>query len=346
MQVGNTTVAIGGGTAILTLPDVEFTKRVDNVAPGTVPAQPGIKDSEDFGDEIGWNFNGSIERSIGAGRSIALNGFWSEIDKDDKQTCTSPASGTANCVWIDIVDDPTDVDNLFPAVAGNTATINSDREVSHWGLAIEAKKDQSSGIMGITQAPPYRFIGLGADVRGIDQDLRLSTIEVTNPTSLTYNEDLETRYYGGYLAYGGTYSPLLFKGLWQRLGLQSSFRLQGGVYWADTDYDGRVDVAAGGVTSTTRLSLSSDDAAFIGGLSLMTSKRIGRRSLLTLKSDYEYYSWVPDMRYNETDVQAGGTAITGNVGTSIGDDDAFSMRTSLRLTIKLGPDSLFDQPVK
>ena len=34
------------------------------------------------------------------------------------------------------------------------------------------------------------------------------------------------------------------------------------------------------------------------------------------------------------------------VGTVINDDDAFSMRTSLRLTIKLGPDSVFEEPMK
>lgn len=32
----------------------------------------------------------------------------------------------------------------------------------------------------------------------------------------------------------------------------------------------------------------------------------------------------------------------GNAVTSIGDDDAFSMKTSLRLTIKLGPDSVIE----
>lgn len=89
--------------------------------------------------------------------------------------------------------------------------------------------------------------------------------------------------------------------------------------------------------------------AFIGGLTLETRKRIGRRATLSLKSVYEYYSWVPDMRYNDVDTRAGGGTflLTGpNDGTSIDDDDAFSAMTSLRLTIKLGPDSLFEEPLK
>ena len=97
------------------------------------------------------------------------------------------------------------------------------------------------------------------------------------------------------------------------------------------------------------MSLSNDDVAFIGGLTLETRKKIGRLATLSLKSVYEYYSWVPDMRYNDVDtlVCCGGLQFTGpNDGTRIGDDDAFSMRTSLRLTIKLGPDSVFEEPLK
>ena len=46
-----------------------------------------------------------------------------------------------------------------------------------------------------------------------------------------------------------------------------------------------------------------------------------------------------------TDVSIGPNVVV-EAGTSIGDDDAFAMRTSLRLTIKLGPDSLFEEPLK
>ena len=83
--------------------------------------------------------------------------------------------------------------------------------------------------------------------------------------------------------------------------------------------------------------------AFIGGLTLETRKRIGRRATLSLKSDYEYYSYVPDMNYNDT---INGNVLLGpNVGTTIGDSDAYAMRTSLRLTIKLGPREIME-PLK
>jgi len=117
------------------------------------------------------------------------------------------------------------------------------------------------------------------------------------------------------------------------------------IYHAETDYSGSLREAGfpGFVDSNAKA--SDDEVAFIGGLTLETRKQIGRRAALSLKSEYEYYSYVPEMNYNDT--SQGGATLTGPiVGTSIGDDDAFSARTSLRLTIKLGPDSLFEEPLK
>ena len=75
-----------------------------------------------------------------------------------------------------------------------------------------------------------------------------------------------------------------------------------------------------------------------------TRKRIGQRATLSLKSEFEYYSYVPEMNYNDN--INGGALFGPNVGTTIGDDDAYAMRTSLRLTMKLGPDSVFEEPIK
>lgn len=341
MTVGNATVSVGGGTAILTLPDVEFTKQYNNaVAPA--PFVTRSKDSEDFDDEIGWNVNASIEAPMGPGRSVSVNGFWANIDDNDTLTCTT-AAATATCGWANIIDRPGVADAPILAGVGQSALISSERDVDQWGASLEVKKMLNPGVMGVTKAPPQRYLAVGADIRGIDQELSLNANGAVGatPITTTYNEDLDTTYYGAYLAWGGGYNPFLFRGLWERLGLQSSFRLQGGVYSADTDYDGRF--AAPLLGATGQLSLSSDDVAFIGGLTTETSKKIGRRAKLSLTSTYEYYSWVPDMRYNDVDA---GFATGPNVGTTIGDDDAFSMRTSLRLTVKLGPSELYQEPMK
>lgn len=200
--------------------------------------------------------------------------------------------------------------------------------------------------MGVTRGPNRRYLALGADARGIDQDLDLRiTTAPAFGVEFGYSENLDTRYYGAFLALGGDYSPMLFKGLWGALGLQSSFRLQGGVYHADTDYSGNAFVPIGNAVlvaqQTGNLSLSNDEVAFIGGLTLETRKRLGRRSFLSLKSEYEYYSYVPEILYNNNDQRTGSQTVGNQVGTVISDNDAFSARTSLRLTIKLGPDHLF-----
>ena len=52
-------------------------------------------------------------------------------------------------------------------------------------------------------------------------------------------------------------------------------------------------------TSAPRLSKSSDDLAFIGTISLETRKQIGLRTSLSLWTDYEYISSVPEMHYAE-----------------------------------------------
>ena len=70
--------------------------------------------------------------------------------------------------------------------------------------------------------------------------------------------------------------------------------------------------------------------------------RIGRRTTVSLKNAGEYYSYVPSMAYNQVDVSAGGTtAIGGQRGTMIVDDEAFSASSMLRLTIGLGPDAIY-----
>lgn len=185
-----------------------------------------------------------------------------------------------------------------------------------------------------------RQLALGLDWRGIYQDHSLrATYDIAPGQVSTLSEDLDTDYYGVYAAWGGNYTPFLFSRLWNRWGLQSSFQLRGGVYYADTDYDGRYTLsgAAANLDRTTRLSLSDDDVAFIGGLSLETRKRIGPRATLSLRSEYEYYSYVPQIRYNDNDVTGGAPRPGPTVGTRIDDDDAFSARTMLRLNIVLGP---------
>lgn len=349
MQVGNATVSVGAGTAILTLPDVpSFVTLNSNVA--TFPFISGFKFSDDFGDEIGWNVNGSIEVPMGASKTVSLNGFWANIDDKDSATCTDTGAAVT-CSFFALVDDPTSTNGLNTILTGQEINTTAKRNVDHWGVSIESKWRMNPGVMGVTRAPNQRSFSLGGDIRGIDQDLDVA-LSFTNNFGIlgpaTYTEDLDTRYYGAYAAWGGDYSLPLLSNMTNGLGLQSTFLLRGGVYYADTDYEGRLIDQSPGSPASSSLSLSENKVAFIGGLVLETKKRLGRRATLSLKSEYEYYSYVPEMAYNTVDLGPAPVPFTAGRtnGTSIGDDDAFSARTMLRLTIKLGPDSVFEEPLK
>lgn len=288
MQVGGATVTVGGGTQVLVLPDVSSV--VTLLTAGFSDFIRGFEFNEDFDDEIGANINGSITLPMGAGRTISLNGFWANVEDEDTSTC-SAVVGVSACFYTAIVDDPTATQFIGPG-ATNQLVSKSERDVNNWSVSLDAKKYMTPDVMGVTQAPHRRYLALGADVRGIYQDLDVTFSSPTLATfNGTYDEELDTTYYGLYAAWGGDYSPFLFKGLWNRWGLRSSFALRGGVYYADTDYKGALVDNSGAVASaTSSLSLSEDDVAFIGGLTLETSKRLGIRSKLTLRSDYEYYS--------------------------------------------------------
>lgn len=76
MAVGNATVTVGGGTAILTLPDIEFTTVGDNTVAGI--STFARNENQEIDGEIGWNINGSLEIPTNGwpGDIFAIKGFF------------------------------------------------------------------------------------------------------------------------------------------------------------------------------------------------------------------------------------------------------------------------------
>lgn len=192
------------------------------------------------------------------------------------------------------------------------------------------------------------YAGIGGDVRGIDQDNRLR-LRGDGP-DINYAETLDTTYAGAFLSIGGEYNLLGYLGIGGSWGIRSLLSLRGGIYNANTDYSGRF----GALGSTTRLGLSDDQVAFIGAASFETRKQFGPRTSLSLVSDYEWYSFAPKMKYVNADRGGcqdfpGGPVFDcpGTVNrTHISDDDAFEVRTTLRLNIGLGSPQLYAEPLK
>jgi hypothetical protein len=266
--------------------------------------------------------------------ALGFSGFWANIDDADTVRCRS--EGAEFCTVSNIVDEPV-FDTPIPP-PGSELTQRTDRNVDQWGASAEARYHvRPRSLLSDL------YVALGPDVRGIDQDTSIRSA-VPDFFDGRYRENLDTTYYGGYLALGGEYS--LFPNVASSLGLRSFIKAQVGVYDAHTDYDAVFDLNFDSSLGTidpisSRLSLSDNKAAVIAGLSFETTKQLGPRTSLSLLSEYEWYSSVPDMHYNDTDIFPGGV-LPGKVdGTKIDYDSAFATRTTLRLHIGLGSSTLY-----
>lgn len=322
-----TTISVGGGTAFLTLPDTRFTFRYDNDSGDTVHKQQNL-DYSAFSD-YGGGFTGSIQTPLG-GWVGAVHGHFSSMSNDRTNTCRN--TGSTTCAAADLVDEP----GPSTVSAVDTLKARTNKDVDLWGVAVELDRPTGTPMMpGLFHGT---YWGAGFDVRGLDQDMTIKGHDETTDL-FRYKETVDTTYYGGFISFGGEYTlgMLGMGGLWERWGLRSFFEAHAGLYSANTDYDGSFTPAG---FDTSKLGLSRDDVAFIGGIKFETRKQISPRASLSLLSEYEYYSWVPDLRYNDGDNGAEGIVNK----TQIGDDDAFSGRTSLRLNIGLGSAGLYQQP--
>ena len=310
---GGTTIWVGGGVQFLSLPDIRFTEQNGR------KQRNSESDWLDFGGAVG----GGIETALGMWGSSrvtgSVKGFWANIETDDRKNCSGacvvfdPASGLG--------------------FASGTLNTKTDREADYWGAQAELKLGSAEPVHEKPNLYRNDYFIIGADVRGIDQD---NTLRSSIGTAFSYTESLDTTYVGGYIGLGGEYSFGFIPGvknvggLYDRLGLRTFISARAGLYNADTNYDGRF---TGPVAS--KLSQSSDELAFIGTISLETRKQIGMRTSLSLWTDYEYISSVPQIRYADD-----------NRPTRIDDEGVFASRTMLRLNIGLGAAQLYDEPLK
>jgi hypothetical protein len=324
-------IEIGGGLGTLSLPDIHFGVKKEEPGGETVHK---LSNDNNFGDEVGGVLSGEFTLPVSNSTAIAFSGFWARIDGSDTVRCTSTLD--ERCTITDIVDDPESAAPLPPPDSQLTQRTN--RDVDNWDAQAEARffLQSQDFLRGV-------YVAAGPDFRGIDQDISIRSA-VADVFDGRYNETLDTTYYGGFVAIGGEYS--LFPQLASSLGLRSFVKARVGVYDAHTDYDGHFEqvfdeVFAAVDPISSKLSLSDDKTTVIGGLSFETRKQFGPRTSLSLLSEYEWYSDVPEMRYNDTDAFPGGV-LPGKVdGTKIDYDSAFASRTTLRLNIGLGPAALY-----
>ena len=269
-----------------------------------------------------------------------VSGFFANVQDTDHKSCAS--TGSLECEVENIVDDP----HALDSIGYGHFTTKTDRDVDYWGVGAEARFGKAPQPVPDSGGYLFRlaYVGIGTDVRDIDQDNTLR-LRGDGP-QVNYSENLDTTYWGGFLSVGGEYNLLGYLGVGSGWGLRSLVSLRAGVYDANTDYTGRY-AAAG--DPATHLGLEDDHVAFIGAASFETRKQFGPRTSLSLVTDYEYYSFAPQMKYLDVDVGACGGTCPGKIKrTTISDDDAFEVRTTLRLNIALGsmPAPAYGEPLK
>lgn len=341
MQVGNATVSVEAGALYLDLPSTDFTGliNVDNIAPSSGPNQ---RRTDHDGDGWGWRADASIESPINAFDVPiigAIKGFYGRVTSDQGSTCVSsgPLNNQTRCAWFGISNSATQppLSVNFPA-NGDGFVSMADRDVDVWGLALESQVGRKP------QGSAFRF-KFGADWRNIDQNTQIILTRLglagglfAGDFEMEYRERLDTYYLGGYVGLKGQsiLSPTL--------ALLTDAQI--GLYHAHADYDGWQTDRFNFINTAAD---SEDEVAGIAVAKIGLRKDF-RRSSVTLNGSMEWYSWVPEMKYNDVLRVAGvGTFVEGpNDGTTVGDGDAFSAGASLRFTFKLGPDRLFDEPLK
>ena len=78
------------------------------------------------------------------------------------------------------------------------------RDVDYWGGSGEFKFGRPEPVNEKPNFYRNDYFIVGADVRGIDQDIKIHGKFDGDPI-FNYKETLDTTYYGGYIGFGGEY---------------------------------------------------------------------------------------------------------------------------------------------
>ena len=326
------------GWSLFDLPGQRFTIRKDFISPSPTTQEPGDHDGDVDGYRIGFGifrqfgFSGSLKDSDPHPNLIlGVTGFYSHMEEDQSKRCLSLApSWPDGCGFSNFFDpDPTTFN--IPIDASDLTTVTN-REVDHYGVALEARRPHESA-----SRPTFWKAGLA--FRAIDQKNSLEgsftgLTAITATSTAALNEDIDTRYYGAYV------------GMLQQIMMANGLALivdgEIGLYYARTNYDGRLSIATAnpaGVVTTSRTydqtqSLDKSKAAAIAKLKLSLEKNLGPVNVGIFAMG-EWYSYAPEIKYNDSD-QFGATFSPGiDNSTSIDERYAIAYTVGANVTVPL-----------
>ena len=325
---------VEGSYEFLNLPDVQYTSIMNSEFGGDLEHQETLANDE--GDFDGFRFDAGIANiALIDGLIAGVRGFYAEHESSDAPIVCGSGANTPNsgqCFPLPLFDPDPNLRSYPIFALGGIQSFTTERDINHWGLALDLTPQN---MMGLRAGPAFRRI---------DQDIMITGSEVSNPPTggapdpyqFSYEEDLETNYWGAFVGANGS------------IDLGGGWSLQGdaeaGLYWADTDYLGAYSVVnsivAAGVTNanvTQQLSLDSDELAFIGVLKGTVERDFGLFKLGAF-GRVEYISSAPEVAYNDFERSGGTFEVFGGPhdGTTIGDRYAYSVSTGARLTVPMG----------
>jgi len=317
-------VWVEGSYEFLNLPNVQFINSYV-FSGGGVFGDAREEFVNDDGDFDGFRIDGGIDNIsiMGGAYVMGVKGFFAWHDDRSELQC-------ANCFAVPLFDPSPVTINIPGASIGSINLFTTERDVNHWGVALE----MAQGPMGLKAGPAFRRIDQDTTITGSVINFGVAP----DPYQLTYSEDLETNYWGAFIGADGA------------IDLGGGWSLQGdaeaGLYWADTDYSGSYVVTnaltvAGFIipNQNQQLSLDSNELAFIGTLKGALEKDFGLFKLAGF-GRVEFISSAPDVAYNDLDVTTvlgPGSLIQGpDDETRLGERYAYTASVGARVTVPMG----------
>lgn len=244
---------------------------------------------------------------------LNLKGFYTWFSDTTTLACTSD-SLSANCDGVSLFE-PSLADNNTLGADGVGATYLTRRKVQHWGMAFEGAPVDAR-IANLQQQ-------FGIAYKAIDQDMNLTSTWEVGGHRQDYNERLNTGYLGPYWGASGRQTL--------SAGMDLIYGGEAGVYWAHTTYGGALNQTDFSGTYSQNLKLKRNKVPFIGTLSLALEQQF-QDFVLAGYASGEYYSYAPQMAYNQTDHTGGVVIIHGpNNSTHICDTNAWAFTVGVRL---------------
>ncbi len=333
------TLGIGVGYSTMDLPETRMTTLVSGPFVDEATGQLVDHDGEFEGPRVDLELNDFAQWTgpRGLGLSFMAGAYYANFDDTQVNRCEfeqNPKTLTVNqdCRYVNIDDFSANEENNTDLFGKFETTVG--RIVHSWGVSVGSQLfRQTLGSMkdDYVENTPTPFI-FGLDVRGLNQDLELTAIDLNVPDPVKYTEELDTYYYGG------------FAGLRHKFAVTDGLSIgvdgRAGLYYAHTDYEGRylafVPVDGGRfIFERGAVDLARNETAFIGTAHVNVDYTVGNFSAGAYAKG-EYYSYVPKVLYNNND-EAGGSpfGIRGTqVGTELGEDDSFVGTVGGRVSVK------------